>query len=207
MNLIDPTEKQLQSIVEDTTSRVLDQLDVDSESIFNQVNTAAADFAHARAAELVGMRYDKNGDLVSASRAEYAIDDTTRDMLRDTIANGLEDNLSLEDIAGDIEDNFAFSEERAMMIARTETTRANNKASLISATTARDKLGIKLKKVWLTADDDDVDEEICLANEDEGPIDLDQDFQSGDDAAPGHPNCRCTLSYDRDDSDDEEEDE
>lgn len=206
--LIDPTEAQLKAIVDDTASKVLSQLGVDDRaSLVNQVNEAAADFAHARAAEMVGMRYDENGDLVEAKRAEYAIDDTTRDMLRDTIADGLEDKLSLDDIAADIEDNFAFSEERAMMIARTETTRANNQSSLISATKARDELGIKLTKNWLSTDDEDVDEEICLANEDDGPIELDQDFSSGDDAPPGHPNCRCTLVYDRDTSDDEEDEE
>src|SRR5208282_2235305 len=47
-------------------------------------------------------------------------------------------------------------------------------------------------KRWVTVGDDAV-EEICLANEDQGVIDLDEDFDSGDDAPPAHPNCRCWL--------------
>jgi hypothetical protein len=38
-------------------------------------------------------------------------------------------------------------------------------------------------------------------------IDLDDEFPSGDDAAPAHPNCECTLVYERDDSEDGEDDE
>ena len=32
------------------------------------------------------------------------------------------------------------------------------------------------------------------------PIDLEDEFESGDDAPPGHPRCRCTLTYEVDET-------
>ena len=37
--------------------------------------------------------------------------------------------------------------------------------------------------------------EDCEANGDEGPIPIDEDFQSGDYAPQAHPNCDCELVY------------
>ena len=75
-----------------------------------------------------------------------------------------------------------------MVIARTETIRASNAGTLIGFKAS----GVVLKKEWTTAEDDRVSED-CEANGDQGPIDLDEDFVSGDDAPPAHPNCRCAL--------------
>jgi hypothetical protein len=47
-------------------------------------------------------------------------------------------------------------------------------------------------KEWLTALDDRVCR-ICSGNEGDGPIALGAYFSSGDDAPPGHPNCRCAI--------------
>jgi hypothetical protein len=47
------------------------------------------------------------------------------------------------------------------------------------------------KKVWLLADDP-CDE--CQGNADDGEIPLDDDFSSGDDAAPAHPRCLCDTA-------------
>ena len=53
--------------------------------------------------------------------------------------------------------------------------------------------GLQVYKSWLTADDDRVDEDICRANEAQGPIPLEDKFQSGHMAPLGHPRCRCAL--------------
>ena len=47
-------------------------------------------------------------------------------------------------------------------------------------------------KEWTTAEDDLVSED-CEANGDQGPIGIDEAFDSGDDAPPAHPQCRCVL--------------
>jgi len=47
-------------------------------------------------------------------------------------------------------------------------------------------------KRWLTSSDNPC--ELCLGNEDDGPIPLNQMFSSGDFEPPGHPrNCECYL--------------
>jgi len=48
-------------------------------------------------------------------------------------------------------------------------------------------------KAWLTVGDANVCED-CQTNEDEGPIPIDQEFPSGDDAPPQHPDCRCNVT-------------
>lgn len=200
--IVDPTQKQLDRIAQDSSKIILAQMGVEKNSdLVDQVNTDAADWAKFRAAEMVGMRYDEDGDLVPATRAEYRIDDATREGIRDTIYNGLEDNIGLDEIISDLEDSYAFSPERAELIARTEITRANNQASLISARDAKDQTGLGVKKVWLPDDDPC---EICQENADAGAIDLDDDFPSGDDAAPAHPRCECTLVYEVDETQDDQ---
>jgi SPP1 gp7 family putative phage head morphogenesis protein len=109
-------------------------------------------------------------------------------MLRTDVADALANGWTNAELASKLEQNYAFSPERAMTIARTETIRASNTGTLIGFKES----GVVLKKEWSTAQDDLVSED-CTENEDEGPIDLDAAFSSGDDAPPAHPNCRCAL--------------
>lgn len=192
--IADVTADELERLTKDTGARVLAQLGVmDQEELVDQVNDRAVEMARDHAADLVGKRW-VDGELVDNPNAEYAIDDTTRDMLRATIADGLEQNLGRDEIIDSIVDSYGFSEERAELIAVTEIARANSDAALMGYRAARDEAGVNSKKVWLTAEDDLVDEDVCVPNGDAGPIDLDDAFPSGDDAPPGHPRCRCALS-------------
>jgi SPP1 gp7 family putative phage head morphogenesis protein len=86
-----------------------------------------------------------------------------------------------------IGDSYAFSDERAMLIARTETIRASNQGALASYRAAD-----VAQKEWTTAEDDRVSED-CEANGDQGPIGIDEAFDSGDMTPPAHPNCRCVI--------------
>lgn len=49
-------------------------------------------------------------------------------------------------------------------------------------------------KIWMTVSDQAICE-ICEGNEAQGPIPINDAFESGDDAPPAHPNCRCTATY------------
>lgn len=160
------------------------------EKIVDVVNERAVAIARDRAAELVGMRYNEQGKLVQAARAEFRIDETTRDMLRTVIADGLERNIGLDKIADDIGSTFAFSHARADTIAYTEVMRANSEASLESYKVAQDA-GVEILKEWLNGPKPCP---ICIANEQEGPIELSKDFSSGDETPPAHPNCECALA-------------
>lgn len=66
---------------------------------------------------------------------------------------------------------------------------AHNQGALAGYVTAK-AAGVPMQKSWLTASGCC---DVCEANEKQGAIELEEAFQSGDDAPPGHPNCRCTL--------------
>jgi hypothetical protein len=51
--------------------------------------------------------------------------------------------------------------------------------------------GYGFRKGWLTTSDNPC--EICLENEDEGPIPMEQDFSSGDWGPLAHLSCQCVL--------------
>jgi hypothetical protein len=180
----------LSGVAADTVRRTMVQVGADGlDTLVNQVNTGAVVQARARAAELVGMRWDRDGNLVEARRVEYRIDDTTRAMLRETIASGLERNIGSDAIADEIEASYAFSDERALTIAETEVAAVNGQASLESYHAAREA-GVVVRKRWWAEPGCCA---VCEANAEAGPIDLDEPFPSGDDTTPAHPKCRCVV--------------
>lgn len=187
--LVDVTAEEIESLVRDTSGRVLAQLGVNDRSeLVDQVNERAVEMANERAAELVGKRW-VGGELVDNPNAEYRIDEGTRDMIRRAIADGLDQNDGLDDIVGAIQD-LGFSEERADLIARTEIARANSDAALVGYQAA-ESVGVSVRKLWLLGENPCP---ICEANAEQGPIDLDEEFESGDDAPPAHPNCLCDIA-------------
>ncbi|HEX3884759.1 MAG TPA: phage minor head protein [Stellaceae bacterium] len=144
---------------------------VPSIAVGEQVNSRAVAWAEERAADLVTQ-----------------IQENTRDMLRGSVAAAIEDGATATELAATIAAGAAFSEARALTIARTEIIRANNQGNL----TAYRESGVATGKEWATAHDDRV-EFTCAANATAGPIAFDDDFPSGDEAPPAHPNCRCAL--------------
>jgi len=164
----------------------LDQVGVtDDESITNLVNQAAVDYALDRSAELVGKKY-VDGKLVDNPNADYAIDDSTREMLRQDVAQATEEGWSNDELADQLADNYAFSDDRAETVARTETAYADVGGNL----EAYKASGVVSDKQWLTAADccDDCEE---LDGE---VVGLDEDFPGdGGDGPPLHPNCRCDV--------------
>lgn len=137
----------------------------------------AANYSRERAGALIGRNARETGELA----------ETTRDRIRAAITKGLEDNVGKDAIAAALEDDFAFSSDRADLIARTEIANANGAGShegLDQAAAA----GLQLEHSWICEDDAC---EICLANEAEGWIPHDQPFKSGDMNPGAHPNCRC----------------
>ena len=136
----------------------------------------AVRYARARAGELLNLSERTN--VVALTRQHV------KDLVADAIANG----DSMRTLKNKLRNDFAFSDSRADMIARTEAATANGKAKL----QAYSSNGYEGKR-WVTAHDERVDDFPCGANEDAGPIFLHESFPSGDDTVPGHPNCRCTI--------------
>lgn len=140
--------------------------------LFEQVNTRAVQYIRQRGAELVTQ-----------------IDEATRNGIADIIADSLERNLSVDDIIAELVASYDFSEERAELIARTEIGIANSQGTLAGMRELQAQ-GVSIKKAWFP------DAEacpVCLENADEGFIDIDDTFPSGDDAPLSHPNCECSL--------------
>jgi len=185
------TATQLKKVAGASSKRTMAQIGPNAPSeLVDQVNERAEAYAEERAAELVGMKW-VDGVLVENPDGEWAISDTTRTILNSLINNAMVEGTDLNDLAQEIEESTAFSHDRAMMIARTETIIANNAGAMVGYRSARDDLGIVVKKEWLMGEGACP---ICEANAAQGPIDLDEDFESDDDAPPAHPNCRCAIA-------------
>lgn len=88
---------------------------------YSMINPKAVSYAEKRAAELVG----------TGVRSEYHIADSTRDFIRNTVTEAVQNGDSMEMIVKTLTDEYAFSDSRAMTIARTETALAYNKGTII----------------------------------------------------------------------------
>jgi len=156
-------------------------------------------WAKDRAAEMVGKKW-VGGELIDNPNAAWGIDQSTRDSLQAYVTAAIEDGDSSEELADRIENSFAFSSERAIMVARTEIAKADSAGAIIGW----QQTGMVKAKSWLSAGDDSVSEE-CTNNEAEGIVPLDWDYGDGVIAPPQHPNCRCTLLPELSDDDSEDE--
>ena len=118
-----------------------------------------------------------------------SVDETTKEELAQLITSGVADGDSWTDIAKDIRDNYPdISDYRSELIARTETSNAANQAEL----DFYKNNGIETK-MW-TVSSAHTDEDECDENEAAGAIPVNDEFPSGDDAPPNHPNCFCDLT-------------
>lgn len=160
--------------------------DVDATKLaFGRAEAWATD----RAAELVGMKW-VDGELVQNPNPEWSITETTRDMIRSDVAQAIEDGWSNQQLAQAIQDNVAFDDSRAEMIARTETAFADIQGNKATYEAAKNS-GIDIRWQWVTAGDDLVSDE-CEMND--GAIrEIGDQFPSGATEPPQHPRCRCDV--------------
>ncbi|MEI6730511.1 MAG: phage minor head protein [Pseudomonadota bacterium] len=152
--------------------------------ITNIVNEKAVAFSEDRSAELVGKKLI-DGELVDNPDAKWAITDSTREMLRTNVQTAIEEGWSTKELSDALENNYAFSDARANTISRTEIANAHVQGQMISYRAA----GVT-KKTWVLGSES-CDE--CQDNAKAGEIDIDDDFPSGDEAPPAHPNCTCDV--------------
>ena len=114
------------------------------------------------------------------------LDQTTLDRLANAVADAYEDGADYDQVVKAIRTEFSdFNSTRAEMIAQTELNDAYNQSVLHFGEEAG-----ATKKSWQT---DLAPCPICIANALQGAIDIGESFDSGDDAAPAHPNCLCTV--------------
>ena len=197
-------QKQFAKSKNDTmfnVKRLLAKLDISFEAIEEQLLDGIREVAASAASAAAKALRIKDVDILSLAntRAEKWADghaaelikdfaDTTRELLRGSIIEAEQQGWSNEELAKELRDNYAFSKQRADTIARTELKTADSEGAIAGWRAS----GLKMKKEWIrSANDAECD--ICESNEMQGPIDLDDSFDSGDDTSPAHPNCECAV--------------
>ncbi len=197
----DTTEEALQGVFSDGNQHGLVEVGVDSSSaLFDVVDENAVDYAQQRSAELVGKKFTDAGDLIDNPNARWAITESTREKIRALVEQAVTDGMTPDELSQAIVDDFAFSASRAELIADTELAMANVAGNLEGWRQS----GVVEKKGWLLSNDHDHDDE-CDDNAEQGEIDLDDVFESGDDGPPAHPRCECDVYAVTKSPDEEEE--
>lgn len=147
-------------------------------------NKAAQEYLAQHAAELVSK-----------------VDDTTRSQLNNLITKAREEGWSYDTLAKEISQDFdGFSRSRARTIALYESSDAYETGSADLVGQLQQSTGLDFEKSQIGGDSCPE----CTDNIDQGWIDEDDKFQSGDDTAPIHPNCDCDTLHRRAGSDEEE---
>jgi len=182
-DLVETVEPYLASIAVSGGSEALSQIGIESDDIDDLMRKRAEAWASDRAAEMVGMKL-VDGELVPNPNAQWQITDGTREWLRGITEQALDDGWSTQDMANAILDDYAFSEKRAEVIARTEIARADIAGSVEGWKSS----GLVSKKEWLTADE--CCDECQDMNGKTAPVD--GTFEGGKDC-PLHPQCRCDV--------------
>lgn len=125
------------------------------------------------------------------------IEATTRDGMRRVLTNAIDNGWSYNRTATEIRATFSgFSRARATRIAVTEAAEAYEWGRRSVVADITDRRGFAFEKQWLTAGDNRVDT-ICADNEAVAWIPAPQNFPSGHDTPPAHPDCRCVTLYQR----------
>jgi hypothetical protein len=177
--VISAINKLLDKVTQDTSKATL-------EEIYNILNEAPTpDQLKLLSEEALKYAETRSGTLIQG------IDETTSERFRELFTSALEEGMSAQQFADSLNESGLFNEDRALLIARTETAFAHNEAALLSYQNSE---GVVVGKEWLVANDAC---EICLSI-DPSSIPLDAMFQSedGDEylSPPAHPNCRCTTT-------------
>jgi len=137
---------------------------------------------------------DKNASAYAATHGAdlvTRISESTRDDLRELISNAIDNGWSSQTLADGVEEMFAFSEARSLMIARTELAFSHVQGNIAGYRES----GMVEKKRWLVAQDN-----VCPRCEalDGKTVGIDDEFHDDEededvDGPPLHPNCRCDI--------------
>lgn len=147
------------------------------------LNAGARDWANARAAEMVGMKW-VDGELVENPNAEWAISDTTREEINRLIKSAFEKETPLNVLIDDIQTADIFSDSRAEMIARTEVSMAQSNSNYEVWKTS----GVVSSTKWLLSFEHDIVCE-CNDNADAGDVLIGELYPGGTFTPPAHPLC------------------
>lgn len=160
---------------------------VEGGQIVNQ--PAKVDLLSYRDPDAVQWAEQHAGELLTKDGTGGELADATRNMLRRTLKQAIADKLTDKQIADLLERDYAFSAERAQVIARTEVRNAIGHGALAGA----QRVGMAVKR-WRLSDDEGPCPE-CTANAEQLWVPIAVPFISGAMAPLQHPHCRCSVSY------------
>lgn len=164
-----------------------------NEAITDLISAAAKSLGSTAGEDLASTYLREN----SLSRLTGNLAATTTERLQDALATAWDEGGSYDQMVAAINATFKdFFEVRAGLIAQTESADAYNAGRFDTARA----IGYQ-EKSWETESGDPCP--TCEANEAQGWIDLDEDFDSGDDAPTAHPNCLCVVNFRKSDEDEE----
>jgi len=150
---------------------------LDLSSLFG-VDQQAVAWANQHAVEM--LTRDGNGGKIAQA---------TRDMLRQALATAVEHGDTDKQITKMLQTAYAFSDDRAELIARTEVRDAQGAGGLIGA-----KAVGMTEKRWLLSNDEGICP-LCEANAAQGWVAIGSAFASGAEHPLQHPRCRCDAAY------------
>ena len=129
--------------------------------------------------EAIKYAQEKAADLITK------LEDSTKNMIKADIVNAIENDLTAEDLAKELQTNYAFSEQRAKTIATYELAQADTAAKLIFGSISDNVIGKRYLKVRTSKSKqcDECDKAAAM-----GTVSLDDNFNGIGDA-PAHPNC------------------
>lgn len=190
--LIDPTTEALEAVARFGAVKAAQQLKlaVPKTEDFALPNEPVVAYASTRSAELVGKRVLDDGTIVDNPNPEYAITDGTRQMLQVTLTRAFTEEWTVADLERTLRDSYAFSSNRAALIARTEIGNALVEGNMA---TWRESGVVTGKQSILGSEHDDKLECLCAENAAAGVIGMDDTFPSGDMAPLYHPGCVCDV--------------
>lgn len=140
-----------------------------TEDQLEQVHVQAVKYAKSRTGELI-----------------TEIEESTRDLIKNDLALALEEGWGNTEIRDALMENYAFSETRANMVARTELAFADVQGNIAGWKES----GVVKSKQWISSAG-------CCDNcaaLDNVTVDLDDQFpDGGGDGPPFHPNCECDV--------------
>jgi hypothetical protein len=178
----------LQEAFSSGLSKGVAELNVSDVATINSLNQTAMDWAAERAAELVGMKWADDGQLVPNPNAKWQISETTRNEIRNLVKQAFADETKMADLEDAIRNAGAFSQARAYMIAKSEV----KMAAVGGNYEAWKQSGMVKKLAWLLSADH---EEPCACELNENAVvEFGQPFPSGA-MLPGddHPHCECSV--------------
>lgn len=184
-DLAQPVEDVLVRVAVAGGTEALKQLDLFSDETKDLMTEHSTGWAKERAAEMVGMKRDGDGNLVPNPDAKWQITQGTRELIRGTVTDAIRGGWSNDRLASALKDGAGFSSDRAKVIARTESAFADT-AGNIAGWKASEVVEGKQWKVAPGCCDfcGQLDGEI---------VGLDETFSDGSTGSPAHPRCRCVT--------------